>query len=216
MALTISVPFIDYNSLRKFSNAVIKDINHISENQSFSSSGLSTFPELNIMPNYVNNGHLDEITSSPQDDNFEDIFKSFLEYLGEYLKQIYNTLKNGWNEIFPSLFDILIKYLLNYTIEEKLLPVSSFEEIFQYAKIFGLKYISYKTINRLAAGIQYNIINYNWITEKNLEELKEFNHEVDEKYQNAFKNLVNLWNISKNEKEFAEKMNQELNQIIET
>ncbi len=212
MAITTTAPYEDFYSFRKLSDAFIKDLNQISNNLSNTSTGLS-IEELDIKPISFRSNSFHELSSSPQN-GFEEIFKPFLQYIGKFLQSLYQQLKNEWDDIFPEIFDIFIKYILKHTLEENQPQIASFEDLLQFAKIFGLKNFSCKTINRLAAGLQYNIIDSNWISEKNLIELKEFNRINNKKYKIAYKNFENLWKISKIENEFNKKMNQELDQIV--
>ncbi len=212
MALTTIAPYRDIYSFKKFSDALIKDLNQISNSLSSSSSGLS-IEELDMKPISIKNTSFRELSSSPQND-FEENFKPFFQYIAKFLQSLYRQIKNEWDEIFPEIFDIFIKYILKLSFDQNQPPIASFEELFQIAEIFGLKNVPYKTINRLAAGLQYNIIDSNWISEKNLVELKEFNRIINKKYKIAYKNFEILWKISKVENEFNKKMNQDLNQIV--
>ena len=212
MALTSTAPYKKLYSFQKLSDAFINDLNQLSNNLSSSSTGLA-IEEMDMKPITFKSNSFHELSSSPQND-FKDNFKQFFQYIGNFLQSLYNQLKNEWDDVFPEIFDIFIKYILKLKLEEEQPPIASFEELFQIAKIFGLKNFSCKTINRLAAGLQYNIIDFNWISEKNLVELKEFNRIINKKYKIAYKNFENLWKISKIENEFNKKMNQELDQIV--
>lgn len=213
MTLTTTAPFQfnGSNTFQKLSNAFINDINLIYSNLSSSSTG---FPIQEIdMKSLSIEDNLSELSPFTQND-FKFFIKSFFQYIGKYMQLLYKQIRNEWDDIFPEIFDLSIKYILKYAFEEEQPPFTSFEEHFQLAKILGLKYIPHKTVNRLAAGLQYNIIDFNWISEKNLVELKGFNRVINKKYKIAYRNFENLWKISKIENEFNKKMNQDLSQIV--